>query len=135
MDLLIWILTGYRLRAGRAGIYDDCGCPKACAWRFFPMFGFGESMSIGDALERVLLEMCAHFTPQFRSINGLDQFVKCYCFGEGTGPNLFWYGGAWRLSEQVGGPALEDARKIFVRHGFTHAWATDKNRLRDFEFY
>jgi hypothetical protein len=90
---------------------------------------------VSDALEKALMEICARFTPQFRSINGLDQFVKCYCFGEGTSPNLFWYGGAWRLSEQVGGPALEDARQIFVRHGFTHAWTTDKNRLRDFEFW
>jgi hypothetical protein len=112
--------------------------PEGLRCAFFPTVWVRRvyvNRRMADAIEKVLLEICARFTPQFRSINGLDQFVKCYCFGDGSAPNLFWYGAAWRLSEQVGGPALEDARQIFVRHGFTHAWTTDKNRLRDFEFW
>jgi hypothetical protein len=84
-----------------------------------------------DALGNALGELQKRFTREALQAHGLDQFVKCYCFGEGAGPNLFWYGAAWELSPQVGGAELEEAIRIFTRAGFTH----DKKRLRTFEYW
>lgn len=86
-------------------------------------------------LGRVYEEMGARWTREARIAYGLNQFVKCYAFGDGDGPNLFWWGAAWRLSPQVGGEVLSQAIDIFKRHGFTAAGTTDKKRLRDFEFW
>lgn len=86
-------------------------------------------------LGRVLAEINARWTPEAKAAYGLDQFVKCYCFGEGAAPSLFWYGAAWQLSEQVGGEVLSEVVKVFTRNGFTHGGATDKKRIRTFEYW
>lgn len=86
-------------------------------------------------LERIYSEILARWTLEAQRAYGLDQFVKCYCFGDGLVPNLFWYGGAWELSTAVHGDVLSDVIKIFTRHGFTHAYTTDKKKLRTFEFW
>src|SRR6267378_1790512 len=78
-------------------------------------------------------EITARWTTEARAAYGLNQFVKCYSFGDGEAPSLFWYGAAWRLSPQVGGEVLSEVCKIFTRHGFTHCGVTDKRRVRDFE--
>lgn len=88
-----------------------------------------------EAIAGVLHEINVRWTPEAQAAHGLDQFVKCYCFGDGNHPSLFWYGAAWRLSEQVGGEPLHDVIKIFTKHGFTHAGQTDKRRIRDLEFW
>jgi hypothetical protein len=80
-------------------------------------------------------EITARWTPESRRAYGLNQFVKCYCFGDASTPNLHWYGAAWELSSQVGGEVLSEVIKIFTRHGFTHCGATDKKRIRTFEFW
>lgn len=90
---------------------------------------------IHEPMGRVLAEINSRWTPEARRAHGLDQFVKAFCFGDGEGPSLFWWGAAWRLSPEVGGEVLEDAKKIFVRHGFKHASTTDRRRVRDFEFW
>jgi hypothetical protein len=82
-------------------------------------------------LERVYLDICARWGEGERRAYGLSQFVKCYCFGEGAAPNLFWYGAAWELSPQVNGEALSEAVRLFQKHGFTH----DRKRLRTFEYW
>ena len=80
-------------------------------------------------------EIAARWTLEARKAHGLNQFVKCYCFGDGSGPNLFWYGGAWELSPQLGGETLGEVVKIFTRHGFTHAYASDKRKIRTLEYW
>jgi len=84
---------------------------------------------------RVYEEIAVRWNAQARAAHGLNQFFKCYCFGDGAAPNLFWYGGAWELSPAVGGDTLSEVVKIFTRHGFTHAFATDKRRPRVFEYW
>jgi hypothetical protein len=87
------------------------------------------------SLSRVYHEIGVRWTAEARKAEGLNQFVKCYCFGEGFRPNLFWYGAAWRLSEQVSGEVLVEVTKVFSRYGFTCCGIADKRRLRDFEFW
>lgn len=87
------------------------------------------------ALYQVYQEIDARWTLEARTAYGLTQFVKGYCFGDGDKPNLFWYGGAWRMSPQLGGEVLSEVVKVFTRHGFTHCGTADKKRLRDFEFW
>jgi hypothetical protein len=110
--------------------------PLRSPW--FPEFWFNRikvNRRMNEAIARVLHEINVRWTPEARAAHGLDQFVKCYCFGDGEAPSLFWYGAAWRLSDQVGGEVLADAVKIFTKHGFTHAYTYDKKRLRDFEYW
>src|SRR5215472_9630571 len=83
------------------------------------------------ALERVYLDICTHWSESERKAYGLNQFVKCYCFGDGAVPNLFWYGAAWELSKQVVGEQLTETVKIFQKQGFTY----DRKRLHIFEYW
>jgi hypothetical protein len=82
-------------------------------------------------IERVYLDICSGWTERERAAYGLNQFVKCYCFGDGNGPSLFWYGAAWELSGQVNGEILTEAIKLFQKQGFSH----DRKRLRTFEYW
>ena len=82
-------------------------------------------------LERVYLDICNRWTESERKAYGLNQFVKCYCFGDGSAPSLFWYGAAWELSGQVSGEPLTETVKLFQKQGFTH----DRKRLRVFEYW
>jgi hypothetical protein len=90
---------------------------------------------IDSALGNVMREINARWTPEVRKIHGLDQFLKCYVFGDGNKPNLHWYGAAWQLSGAVNGEMLGEAIKVFARHGFTYAGLNDKKRPRTFEFW
>lgn len=87
------------------------------------------------ALGQVMREINVRWTREAREAYGLNQFLKCYCFGDGDRPNLFWYAGAWQLSQQVGGEVLLEVAKVFSRHGFTYCGASDKRRIREFEFW
>lgn len=112
--------------------------PEMFQCAFFPEVYIARvrvNRQILGALERVYLEIAAHWTAEARRAYGLNQFVKCYSFGDGESPNLFWWGAAWRLSPQIGGEALSETVKIFTRHGFTHCGTTDKKRIRDFEMW
>jgi hypothetical protein len=80
-------------------------------------------------------EIVARWNTEARKAHGLNQFSKCYAFGSGDLPSLFWYGAAWRLSPQVGGEVLGEVVKIFTRHGFTWCGVSDKRRVRDFELW
>lgn len=83
-------------------------------------------------------EIAVRWTTEARRGHGLNQFVKCYCFGDGTQPNLHWYGAAWELSPQVGGEVLSEVVKIFTRHGFTHGYVSEKrnlSKLRTLEYW
>lgn len=86
-------------------------------------------------LERAYTEIVERWTKEAREACGLNQFVKCYCFGDGAGPSLFWWGAAWELSPQLGGEPLSEALKVFTRNGFTHAYTTDKRKLRVLEYW
>jgi hypothetical protein len=83
------------------------------------------------ALQRVYIDIWGQWNDAERKAHGLNQFVKCYCFGDGSRPNLFWYGAAWEISAQVGGEVFTEAVKLFQKHGFTH----DRKRLRIFEYW
>lgn len=83
------------------------------------------------ALGEVFNDMVTRWEPNAREVYGLRQFVKCFNFGDGDKPNLFWYGAAWELSPAVTGEALTEAIQIFTKHGFKH----DRKRIRTFEFW
>jgi hypothetical protein len=76
-------------------------------------------------------EIYERWTRPERHAHGLDQYVKCYCFLDGPGPNLHWWGAAWEVSPRVVGEVLTEVVAIFTRHGFKH----DRTRLRTFEFW
>jgi hypothetical protein len=106
--------------------------PLQSPW--FPGFWYRRVLvnrRMAEAIAGVLREINVRYTPEFRTNNGLDQFLKCYCFGNGMEPNLFWYGAAWRLSPQVAGAVLPEVSKIFTRHGFSIALGGP----RDFEYW
>jgi hypothetical protein len=83
------------------------------------------------ALGQAFGEVAKRWSREARTAHGIDQFVKCYCFGDGAKPNLHWYGAAWELSPRLGGGELEETVAAFVRAGFTH----DKKRLRTLEYW
>lgn len=108
--------------------------PEMMQHAFFPdvyLARIAVNRRILGALERVYQEIGACWTREARAAHGLNQYVKCYCFGEGSAPNLFWYGGAWELSVQVVGETLSKADEIFARHGFKR----NPKRLRTFEYW
>ena len=88
-----------------------------------------------EALSRTFAEIIETFSPEAREAHGLNQFVRCYAFGGGKEPNLFWYGAGWELSSQVGGEALSKAVQIFQKHGWTYCWIKDKHRIRELEYW
>jgi hypothetical protein len=83
----------------------------------------------------VLREINLRWNRKERDAHGLNQFVKCYCFGDGDRPSLHWLGAAWELSPQVGGEVLTEVVKLFTRRGFTHGGAGNKPRIRTFEYW
>ena len=87
-----------------------------------------------DALHNVLSELRASYTIEALAKIGLDQFVRCYCFGDSS-PTLFWYGAAWELSPQVNGETLLDTVKIFSRHGWAYCGLENRSRSREFEYW
>jgi hypothetical protein len=89
---------------------------------------------MAGAITQVLGEINARWDPRLAEKENLDVFVRSYCFGCDSGPNPFWYGAGWRLSQLVTGVALEETIKIFTRHGFTWAGATEKRLPRDFYY-
>lgn len=110
--------------------------PLKSPW--FPEFSYLRILvnrRMQDSIAGVLHELNTRYEPEFQAAHGLDQFVKCYCFGDGTHPTLFWYGAAWRLSEQVSGETLSEVGKVFTKYGFTSVGLGDKRRLRDFEYW
>ena len=89
---------------------------------------------MAPAMVEVLKEINAHWEPKLASAENLDVFVRSYCFGCDSGPNPFWWGAGWRLSQLVTGVALEETIKIFTRQGFTWAGATERKSPRDFYY-
>ena len=87
-----------------------------------------------DALHNVLSELRATHTIESLAKLGLDQFVRCYCFGDSS-PTLFWYGAAWELSPQVNGETLAAVIKIFSRHGWAYCGLDNRSRSREFEYW
>jgi len=87
-----------------------------------------------SALRNVFDEFAATYTIEALNKTGLDQFVRCYCFGDAN-PSLFWFGAAWELSPQVNGEVLAAAIKVFLRHGWTYCGSENRSRLREFEFW
>lgn len=87
-----------------------------------------------DALAKVLKQIGETWSPEALEAYGLNQFVRCYSFGDGE-PSLFWFGAGWQLSPQVGGEILSEAIKIFQQHGWTYCWIRDKRRIREFEYW
>ena len=111
--------------------------PFALQSAYFPGFWLKRiqvNRRAAEALSRVLNQMAETYTPEALEAYGLNQFVRCYAFG-GKEPNLFWYGAAWELSQQVAGEVLSDVIKIFQQHGWTYCWIRDKRRLREFEYW
>lgn len=112
--------------------------PEMFQMAFFPdvyLARIRVNRRIFGPLAQAYEEISARWTIEARRGHGLNQFVKCFCFGDGPGPSLFWYGAAWELSPQVGGEVLTDVVKIFTRHGFTHGYTGDKRKLRVLEYW
>ena len=86
---------------------------------------------MAGAISSVLDEIAQRWGPEHAAKENLDQFVRTYCFGCDGAPNPFWWGAGYRLSPLVTGVALEEAIKVFTRHGFTWGGATDKRLVRD----
>jgi hypothetical protein len=108
--------------------------PEMLESAFFPGYYLAKVLvnkRLLGPLEQVYNEIVMRWTLEARRAHGLNQFVKCYAFGDGDKPNLFWYGAAWELSPQVNGEELTEVVKIFTRNGFTH----DRKRLRIFEYW
>ena len=104
---------------------------------FFPDFWIKRvqvNRRAADALHNVFAELRATHTIESLAKTGLDQFVRCYCFGDAS-PSLFWYGAAWELSPQVNGDTLIAVTKIFARHGWTYCGLESKSRTREYEFW
>lgn len=87
-----------------------------------------------DALHNVLSEFAATYTVEALAKNGLDRFVRCYCFGD-SNPSLFWYGAAWELSPIVQTEVLTDAIRVFGRHGWTYCGLDNRSRKLEFEYW
>ena len=105
--------------------------------QFFPDFWVRRikvNHRASDALHNVLAELRTSYTIEALAKNGLDRYVRCYCFGDST-PTLFWYGAAWELSPMVTGDTLTDTIKIFGRHGWTYCGLENRARSREFEYY
>ena len=102
-------IRNIRLGAGfRHSAFPNC-------WiRFVPI-----NRRMIHAITGVYSEINARWTVEAQERNGLSVFQKCYCFGDGDAPNLFWYGAAWQLPLVLKGEILREVVKIFVRHGFT----------------
>jgi hypothetical protein len=84
-----------------------------------------------NALSTAFRELGLRWTREAKEAHGINQFVKCYCFGDGAKPNLHWYGAAWELSPALGGGELDDTIAIFIKAGFTY----DRKRLRTLEYW
>jgi hypothetical protein len=83
------------------------------------------------ALSTAFRELGLRWTREAKEAHGINQFAKCYCFGDGAKPNLHWYGAAWELSPALGGGELDDTIAIFIKAGFTY----DRKRLRTLEYW
>ena len=111
--------------------------PFALRSAFFPDFWVKRiqvNRRAAGALSSVLAELAATYTLESLSKNGLDQFIRCYAFGDSS-PSLFWFGAGWELSPQVPGETLTAVIKVFSRHGWTYAGLNDRSRTREFEFW
>lgn len=86
------------------------------------------------AMKLVFEEMWTKWDLKTAEAEGLDQYVRSYAFGCDDRPNPFWWGAGYRLSRRVTGVALEEAIKIFTRHGFTWAGSSEKKLPRDFYY-
>ena len=71
------------------------------------------------AIQGVYGDIASRWGRDMQISTALANFVKCYCFGDGETPNLFWYGAAWQLSSKVHKEILRDVTKIFIKHGFS----------------
>ena len=87
-----------------------------------------------NALHNIFMELRSTHTIEALAKTGLDQFVRCYCFGD-SNPSLFWYGSAWELSPQVSGEELAGAIKVFGRHGWKYCGLENRSRTREFEYW
>lgn len=90
---------------------------------WFPDF-FHRSIQVNRRCAQALLGayeiLIARFDHQYRNSTGINDFVRCYCFGHGE-PNLFWWGGAWELSPRLTNDNLKEMIKIFQSVGWTQA--------------
>jgi hypothetical protein len=102
------------IRKIRLGIALRHSAFPNCCLRFVPV-----NRRMAPALINVYSEAAVRWTVEFQEAHGLTFFQKCYCFGDGDAPNLFWYGAAWQLPMALKGETLREMVKIFVRNGFT----------------
>lgn len=102
------------IRKVRLGVVFRHSAFPNCWLRFVPV-----NRRMVGAISGVYAEVAARWTIEAQKQHGISLFQKCYCFGDGDMPNLFWYGAAWALPMALKGETLREMVKIFVRHGFT----------------
>jgi hypothetical protein len=86
-------------------------------------------------LAKVLEEFEKRWTYPERIENGLIQFVKCYCFGDGPVPQPSWWGASYHLSPKVDKVTLEQAIPFFTKAGFTWGGTLARKDERRFDYY
>jgi hypothetical protein len=129
--------TGYPMPQWEGRNINDMVLERPLRWAFAPEVWLSRlrvNRRMAAPMRLVFSDMWQKWDPQSAETEGLDQYVRCYAFGCDDRPNPFWWGAGYRLSRRVTGVALEEVIKIFTRHGFTWAGATDKRAPRDFYY-
>jgi hypothetical protein len=102
------------IRKVRLGVSFRHSAFLHCHLRFVPV-----NRRMVRAITSVYQEVAIRWTLEAQEKSGITIFQKCFCFGDGDAPNLFWYAAAWQLPMVLKGEILREMVKIFVRHGFT----------------
>jgi hypothetical protein len=86
-------------------------------------------------LAQVLEQMEKRWNYQERENNGLNQFVKCYCFGDGLEPTPVWWGSAYYLSPKVSEATIKEVLRFFTKAGFSWGGTLEPKDIRRFDYY
>jgi hypothetical protein len=129
--------SGYPMPQWEGRNISEMVLERPLRWAFAPEVYLSRlkvNRRMAKPMRLVFGEMWEKWDPKTAEAEFLDNYVRCYAFGCDERPNPFWWGAGYRLSRRVSGVALEETIKIFTRHGFTWAGATDKKNPRDFYY-
>jgi len=129
--------TGYPMPQWEGRHLNEMVLERPLRWFYAPDVWLSRlkvNRRMAGPMRQVFKEMWEKWDSKTAEAEGLDQYVRCYAFGSDDRPSPFWWGAGYRLSRRVSGVALEETIKIFTRHGFTWAGASDKRLPRDFYY-
>jgi len=90
---------------------------------------------MAPALAHVLEGIQRQWTYPETVENGLNQFVKCYSFGDGRAPQPCWWGASYWLSPKVQEDTIASVMKLFTKAGFTWGGTFTRKDERRFDYY